>query len=64
MLYEVITEKSEKGQSRIENLEELVNAARTFSPDEAMADLPPLTAFVAHAALEAGESQADEFELV
>lgn len=55
-------EKSEKGQSRIENLEELVNAARTFSPDEAMADLPPLTAFVAHAALEAGESQADEFE--
>jgi len=59
-LYEA--EKSEKGQSRIENLEELVNAARTFSPDEAMADLPPLTAFVAHAALEAGESQADEFE--
>ena len=56
-------EKSEKGQSRIENLEELVNATRVFQPSEEMSDMAPLTAFVAHAALEAGESQADEFEV-
>ena len=60
-LYEA--EKSEKGQSRIENLEELVNATRLFQPSEEMSDMSPLTAFVAHAALEAGESQADEFEV-
>lgn len=59
-LYEA--EKSEKGQSRIENLEELVNATRTFQPDEDMLDMTPLTAFIAHAALEAGEAQADAFE--
>ena len=60
-LYEA--EKSEKGQSRIENLEELVNATRLFQPSEEMSDMSPLTAFVAHAALEAGEAQADEFEV-
>ncbi len=56
------SEQSEKGQSRIENLEELVNATRTFTPSEEMQEMTPLTAFVAHAALEAGEQQADEFE--
>jgi len=53
-------EKGEKGQARIENLEELVSAARQFeySPEEM--DLPPLPAFLAYAALEAGEGQAEE----
>ena len=55
-------EKGEKGQSRIENLEELVNATRLFRPDEEYLDMSPLTAFLAHATLESGERQADEFE--
>ena len=56
---------SDKGQGRLENLDELVTATRTFQqeyqpdPDEA---LDPLTAFLAHAALEAGEGQAAEWE--
>ena len=62
-------EKGEKGQARVENLEELVNAARTFKKDEDMSaqdgeiddDLPPLVAFLDHAVLEAGDNQADEF---
>jgi DNA helicase II / ATP-dependent DNA helicase PcrA len=50
------------GESRLENLEELVTAAREFTPpavEEGEAELPPLQAFLAHAALEAGEQQAD-----
>ncbi|MGB6604360.1 MAG: DNA helicase II [Steroidobacteraceae bacterium] len=53
-------EKVERGEARIENLEELVSAARGFAPEEA--ELPPLAAFLAHAALEAGEGQADAWE--
>ena len=56
-------EKGEKGQARVENLEELVNAARAFeyAPEEEPA-MGPLAAFLAHAALEAGEGQADAWE--
>jgi DNA helicase-2/ATP-dependent DNA helicase PcrA len=90
-------EKGEKGESRIENLEELVTAARGFADgneaitaasllhgprlrpgvearaagqgwpgggfeyDEADG-LDPLSAFLAHAALEAGEGEADPWE--
>ncbi|WP_373100329.1 MULTISPECIES: DNA helicase II [Pasteurellaceae] len=51
-------EKGEKGEVRIENLEELVTASREFSkPDEA-AEMSDLTAFLTHASLEAGEEQA------
>ncbi|MCG8428678.1 MAG: UvrD-helicase domain-containing protein, partial [Chromatiales bacterium] len=47
-----------KGQDRIENLEELVNATRQFNFEEAAEEeLDPLSAFLAHAALEAGEAQ-------
>jgi DNA helicase II / ATP-dependent DNA helicase PcrA len=53
-------EKVERGEARVENLEELVSAARGFAPEEA--ELPPLAAFLAHAALEAGEGQADAWE--
>jgi DNA helicase-2/ATP-dependent DNA helicase PcrA len=52
--------KGEKGQARIENLEELITAARYFQPDEA--DLDPLSAFLSHAALEAGEGQGAAWE--
>lgn len=50
-------EKGEKGQARIENLEELVNATEQFIWQEEE-NLSPLQAFLSHAALEAGESQA------
>ncbi len=56
-------EKGEKGQARIENLDELVNAAREFdyeADDEEQ--LAPLPAFLSHAALEAGEGQAGQWE--
>jgi len=53
-----------KGQDRVENLEELVNAARQFQPEtvEGIQDMDALDAFLAHAALEAGEHQAETWE--
>lgn len=54
-------ERGEKALARKENLEELINAAREFEPDEEVEDLSPLAGFLTHAALEAGETQASEF---
>ena len=54
-------EKSERGEARLENLEELVSAARSFLP-ESLEGMTPLAAFLAHAALEAGEGQAEAWE--
>lgn len=54
-------EKGEKGQARVENLEELVSAARAFENDEDE-ELSPLQAFLTHASLEAGDTQAAENE--
>jgi DNA helicase-2/ATP-dependent DNA helicase PcrA len=54
-------EKGERGETRIENLEELVSAARSFEPDPAD-DMSPLDAFLSHAALESGEGQAKAWE--
>lgn len=56
-----LAEKGEKAQSRVENLEELVSATRQFTPPEEE-DMSPLSAFLSHAALEAGEGQADQFD--
>jgi DNA helicase-2/ATP-dependent DNA helicase PcrA len=53
-------EKGERGNARVENLEELVSAARGFDADEE--DATPLAAFLAHAVLESGEGQAGEWE--
>jgi DNA helicase-2/ATP-dependent DNA helicase PcrA len=56
---------SDRGEARVENLNELVSAARGFSPDVANSDeekLPPLESFLAHAVLESGEGQAAEWE--
>lgn len=52
-------EKGEKGASRIENLEELVNAAKEFESKFAAEEGSPLSGFLAYAALESGEGQAD-----
>ncbi len=57
-------EKGDQGEVRVENLKELVTAARQFSlalggEDEGST---PLEAFLANAALEAGETQAGEDE--
>src|SRR5690606_18433053 len=67
-----------EGQERIENLDELVNAAAAFNAEEGYRDdapatraegadaeaaIPsPLAAFLSHASLEAGENQAGEGE--
>ncbi|HIF9374747.1 TPA: DNA helicase II [Photobacterium damselae] len=55
-------EKGEKAQARIENLEELVTATRQFEIPEEAQEMTHLAAFLSHAALEAGEGQADDFE--
>lgn len=60
-------EKGEKGQARVENLEELVSACRQFDMDDFGEEpendnITPLDAFLAHAALEAGDNQADQFQ--
>lgn len=56
-------EKGERAEQRIENLNELVTACQTFVSDpELIEEQTPLTAFLTHAALESGESQAEEFE--
>ncbi|MCG7599663.1 DNA helicase II [Halomonas sp. McH1-25] len=62
------SEKGEKGQARVENLEELVTAARAFTQGdvfelpEAGEGMAALEAFLAEAALNAGDHEADEFE--
>ncbi len=64
-------ERGERGQARIENLSELISAARTFDPDddyrfdegfesETVEEQTILDAFLSHAALEAGEGQGDK----
>lgn len=60
-------EKGERAEQRIENLNELVTACQTFDSvslsDQELSEEPTrLTAFLTHAALESGESQADEYE--
>lgn len=54
-----LAEKGEKAQTRVENLNELVNACAnaTYVNTE---EMTPLSAFLSQAALEAGEYQAEE----
>ncbi len=49
------------GEARVENLEELVSAARGLIRDDA-SDLPPLAEFLSYAVLESGEVQAEAYE--
>jgi len=53
---------SDRGEARVENLNELVSAARGFEPEGLDGDLPLLDSFLAHAALESGEGQAEAWE--
>lgn len=57
--------KGDRSDSKLENLQELVNAARQFrfeyEPD-AEHPVPLLVAFLSHASLEGGEMQAEEHE--
>ena len=53
-------EKGERGQARVENLQELVTATRLFEPEDET--VSPLQAFLDSAALDAGEGQADPYE--
>jgi DNA helicase-2/ATP-dependent DNA helicase PcrA len=52
-------DKADRGEARVENLLELVSAARGYEPE---GDIPPLQSFLAHAALESGETQGDAWE--
>lgn len=53
-------EKQDKGETRVENLEELVNAARLFDYDANNDEnLGEIDMFLTHAALEAGEMQGE-----
>ena len=54
-------EKGEKGQARVENLNELVSAARVFVPEEEPVS-SELAAFLAQTALDAGDRQAQDYE--
>ncbi len=54
-------EKGERGEARVENLQELVSAARGFRAED-LQGMTPLSAFLSHAALEAGEGQAQAWE--
>jgi DNA helicase-2/ATP-dependent DNA helicase PcrA len=56
-------DRTEKGEARVENLQELIGAAGipVETPQDAP-DMSALDAFLANAALEAGEQQGNEFE--
>ena len=51
-------EKGERGQARVENLEELISACRNFEAEDK--DLPVLPQFLDQVALDAGDRQAEE----
>lgn len=55
-------EKGEKGLARVENLEELVTASGEFviGDEEELEEMDALSAFLSHAALESGETQAGD----
>jgi len=57
-------EPRDRAEARLENLDELVSAARGFEPAETEeeADMTPLQAFLAHAVLESGDAQGDAWE--
>jgi len=56
------SKKTEKSETRIDNISELVNAAHGYRPLPDEEELSPLQSFLSHAALESGENQAAEWE--
>ncbi|MGZ8182457.1 MAG: DNA helicase II [Methylobacter sp.] len=58
-------DKADKGEEKVENLEELVNAARLFdfsSTQDSEENLSELDMFLTHAALESGDMQGDDYD--
>lgn len=53
-------EKGERGQARVDNLDELVSACQVFEAEDE--SLSPLQEFLDKAALDAGDRQADAYE--
>jgi DNA helicase-2/ATP-dependent DNA helicase PcrA len=56
-----LKDTTSNGEARVENLEELVSAARDALVSEE-SELPPLLEFLSYAVLESGEAQAGEYE--
>lgn len=54
--------KGEQAESKLQNLQELVNAAREFRDEEFPEEAGSLVSFLAHTSLEAGDHQATEQE--
>lgn len=53
-------EKGEQAEQRVENLEELITAARQFEIEPTLdPDMPLMDQFLSHAALESGENQSE-----
>lgn len=52
-------EKGDKGETRVDNLKELVSAVAGFQADEELPGATLMDQFLAHAALESGATQAD-----
>jgi DNA helicase II / ATP-dependent DNA helicase PcrA len=50
-------EKGDRGEARVDNLNELVSAARGYEP-EGEVEMSPMANFLSHAVLESGEEQA------
>ena len=55
-------EAGEKGRTRVENLSELVSAADDFMVPTQEEEISELKSFIDHAALDAGDAQAEEHE--
>ena len=53
--------KQDLSESKLQNLQELVNAAKQFRDEDT--ELSPISAFLTQASLEAGEMQAEDYEL-
>lgn len=54
-------DQTDRTQSRLENLDELIQATDQFTPDPSFS-LPPLQAFLSYVTLESGENQASAHE--
>ncbi len=55
-------EPRDRAEARLENLDELVSAARSYGPEDTGESMPPLVAFLSHAALESGDAQGETWD--
>jgi DNA helicase-2/ATP-dependent DNA helicase PcrA len=54
-------DQADKAQSKLENLQELIEVTERYKKDDAFS-IPPLQAFLSYVALESGENQVEEHE--